>query len=215
MVLAIMLVVITGGIGSGKTYVAKIFEQLSIPVIYADQLVKEIIVNNTSIRIQINQYFNTLDFKKINTQIFKHKKKRLFLEKLIHPKVLEQIMQKITYLKTNNNLCIIEIPLLHNLFNILEVLKTDKLILINCEQNIQISRIMHRNKLSKSKIMLIIKSQLSSAFAINKIQQLADYVLNGDSLEQLQIQVITLCSWLNNILNNNLNDTLAYQSGIK
>ena len=71
MVLAIMLVVITGGIGSGKTYVAKIFEQLSIPVIYADQLVKEIIVNNTSIRIQINQYFNTLDFKKINTQIFK------------------------------------------------------------------------------------------------------------------------------------------------
>ena len=113
-------------------------------------------------------------------------------------------MQKTTYLKTNNNLCIIEIPLLHNLFSILEVLKTDKLILINCEQNIQISRIMHRNKLSKSKIMLIIKSQLSSAFAINKIQQLADYVLNGNSLEQLQIQVITLCSWLNNILNQTM-----------
>ena len=205
-----MLVAVTGGIGSGKTYVAKVFEQSNIPVIYADQVAQDLMVNDKNIRDQVNQYFNTLDVKKIGTQIFKNKKKRLFLEKLIHSKVLETISQRIIALKISNNYCIIEVPLLHNMFYILKALKIDRLILIDCVQNIQISRVMHRNRLSKSQVMLIMKSQLSSRLAIKRIHDLADYVLNGDDLKQLHIQAITLCSLLNNVLKN----TTIYPDGI-
>jgi dephospho-CoA kinase len=214
MVLAIMLVAITGGIGSGKTYITKVFEQLNIPVIYADQVAKELIANNKNIRDQVTQYFNTLDLKQISTQIFKSQKKRLFLEKLIHQRALEKISKQAMGFKTSNNYCVIEIPLLHNILNILDALKVDQLILIDCDRNIQISRVMHRNRLSKFQVMSIIKSQLSSSFAIKKIHNLADYVLNGDDLKQLHIQVITLCSLLNKKLNSTLKNTVIYRRGI-
>ena len=116
--------------------------------------------------------------------------------------------------KTSNNYCVIEIPLLHNILNILDALKVDQLILIDCDRNIQISRVMHRNRLSKFQVMSIIKSQLSSSFAIKKIHNLADYVLNGDDLKQLHIQVITLCSLLNKKLNSTLKNTVIYRRGI-
>ena len=82
-----MLVAITGGIGSGKTYITKVFEQLNIPVIYADQVAKELIANNKNIRDQVTQYFNTLDVKKIGTQIFKNKKKKFKLKKKFKPEI--------------------------------------------------------------------------------------------------------------------------------
>ncbi len=186
-----MLIAITGGIGSGKTYASLTFEQLNIPVIYADQIAKELIINNQYIKEQINCYFNTLDLKKIRTKIFKSKKKRLFLEKLLHKKVLKKISQKILDLKLKDSTCcIIEIPLLHNLFSILKHLNIDRIILVICNQQLQISRVMHRDKISKSQVVSIIKSQISSQTAIKRIEQLADYVLDGSDLKQLHMQVI-------------------------
>lgn len=202
-----MLIVVTGGIGSGKTYVTKIFETLNIPILHADQIAKDIILNNKNIYETIQKYFNVFNvqqnFKKIKLEIFKYKKKRLFLENIIHQKVLE----KIANISTN---CIVEIPLLHNLSNLLTFIKFDKLILVNCDKNIQISRVMRRDKLSKAQVMLIINSQLSIANGVNKIQQLADYIVDGNNLDQLHIQAIHLCSLLKNMLQNIVQDITIY-----
>ena len=87
MVSSVLLIGITGGIGSGKTYVAKIFEQLNVPVIYADNISRELLNNDLNIIRNIKQYFNISDLEKniknIKIQIFQNKKHRLFLEKLI------------------------------------------------------------------------------------------------------------------------------------
>jgi dephospho-CoA kinase len=196
--MAVMLIAITGSIGSGKTYVAKIFEQSNIPVIYADNIAKDLIINDYNINYQVKNFFNIkkIDFKIIKQQIFKNKKKRLFLEKLVHYKVLKIIKSKISQL--NSQCFVLELPMVGNLFNILKILSIDKLIFINCAKNIQISRVMHRDKLSKSEVMLIIKIQLYS----NKILKIADYLLNGDDLQLLQMQAVELCSLLKNTSKN-------------
>lgn len=196
--MAVMLIAITGSIGSGKTYVAKIFEQSNIPVIYADNIAKDLISNDFEVNCQVKQFFNIkkIDFKLIKQQIFKNKKKRLFLEKLVHYKVLKIIKSKI--LQSKSHCFVLELPMIGNLFNILKILAINKLIFINCSRNIQISRVMHRDKLSKSEVMLIIKAQLYP----NKILKIADYLLNGDNLQLLQMQAVELCSLLKNTSKN-------------
>jgi len=194
MVSSVLLIGITGGIGSGKTYVAKIFEQLNVPVIYADNISRELLNNDLNIIRNIKQYFNISDLEKniknIKIQIFQNKKHRLFLEKLIHPKVIAQIVECIKDLKNNkiNSYCVIEIPMLHNLIAILTELKIDKVIFINCDNDLQISRVMHRDKLSKSQVMSIVKSQLS----LKNMHKLADYILDGNDLKELHKQTINL-----------------------
>jgi len=194
MVSSVLLIGITGGIGSGKTYVAKIFEQLNVPVIYADNISRELLNNDLNIIRNIKQYFNISDLEKniknIKIQIFQNKKHRLFLEKLIHPKVIAQIVECIKDLKNNkiNRYCVIEIPMLHNLIAILAELKIDKVIFINCDNDLQLSRVMHRDKLSKSQVMSIVKSQ----FSVRNMQKLADYILDGNDLEELYQQTINL-----------------------
>ena len=73
MVFVLMLIVVTGGIGSGKTYVTKIFETLNIPILYADQIAKDIILTNKNIYDTIQKYFNVFNvqqnFKKIKLEI--------------------------------------------------------------------------------------------------------------------------------------------------
>jgi dephospho-CoA kinase len=196
LVLAVVLIALTGGIGSGKTYVGKIFEKFNIPVIYTDQIVKQLLVNDKLLIQKLNNYFK-LDFnknlKKLKLEIFKHPKDRLFIEKLIHPKVIEQILLKTK--SSNQRFVLIEIPLIHNLFNILKTLNINKIILTNCDLNLQISRVMHRDKLSKQNIMLIIKSQLP----FEKIHKIADYILNTDDCNESRD---SLYYEINKIINN-------------
>lgn len=169
------LVAVTGGIGCGKTYVCKIFEKFNIPVIYTDQLVKQLLINDKLLIKQLNNYFKA-DFNKnlnkLKLNIFENKPQLLFVEKLIHPKVIDQILLNIKSL--NSQICIIEIPMIVHLFNILKNLNINKIILITCDLNLQISRVMHRDKLSKSNVMLIMKNQLS----IEKLHKIANYILN-------------------------------------
>ncbi len=196
LVLAVVLIALTGGIGSGKTYVCKIFEKFNIPVIYTDQIVKQLLINDQLLIKELNNYFK-LDFnknlKRLKLEIFKQSKDRLFVEKLIHPKVIEQILLKT---KSLNQKCVlVEIPMVHNLLAILKSLNINKIILTNCDLNLQISRLMHRDKLSKKNIMLIIKSQLP----VEKVNKIADYILNTDDCNSSSD---SLYYEINNIVNN-------------
>ncbi len=191
-----LLVALTGGIGCGKTYVTKIFEKLKIPIIYADNIAKDLLYNDKNIGNQVKQYFNIADVQKniknIKINIFSNKKHRLFLEKLIHPKVVEHIVLQIRNLAIDihksNNYCIIEIPMLLNLLEILSKIKIDKIILINCYPDLQISRVMQRDKLTRSQVVSILRSQL----AVKKINNVADYILDGSKLKNIEQEIINL-----------------------
>ena len=86
---------VTGGIGSGKTTVCKLFEQFSIPVYYADDKAKEIVVNNKECKSQIinafgvNSYLDngSLNRKYLADKVFSDNEKIEKLNAIVHPLV--------------------------------------------------------------------------------------------------------------------------------
>lgn len=126
--------------------------------------------------------------KQIKTKIFKNKKHRIFLEKLIHPRVVQIIKTQIQNFVINNPsnaYCIIEIPMIFNLPYIIRTINIDKIIMLSCDQNLQISRVMHRDRISKTQVLSIIKSQLSPA----SLGVHVDYFLDSNQLDKLIIQI--------------------------
>src|SRR5882672_1356407 len=83
---------LTGGIGSGKTTVAGIFQVLGIPVYYADDAAKKLMNENAALKEKIIQHFGNDAYKNgllnrsyIGQQVFKDKKKLALLNSLVHP----------------------------------------------------------------------------------------------------------------------------------
>ena len=86
---------LTGGIGSGKSYVAKVFEAIGVPVFYADDEAKKIL-NSPTVLQQLESIFNEsitdlktnqADRKKIATIVFNNHEKLTQLNQVIHPLV--------------------------------------------------------------------------------------------------------------------------------
>ncbi|MCB0741454.1 MAG: dephospho-CoA kinase, partial [Chitinophagaceae bacterium] len=91
---------LTGGIGSGKTTVAKVFETLGIPVYYADAATKRLMQTNAGLKEAIQKNFGEASFKndKLDTKyladiVFNDTEKLSLLNALTHPVVIDDAMQ--------------------------------------------------------------------------------------------------------------------------
>src|SRR3990167_4504947 len=115
-----MLVIgLTGGIGSGKSTVADRFAEHGAPIIDTDIIAREVTEPNQPALEQIKSHFGaaiiatdgTLDRKKLRDYIFEHPHERLWLEKLLHPLILAQVKHLIQTTRSAPY-CIVVIPLL-------------------------------------------------------------------------------------------------------
>ena len=94
---------LTGGIGCGKSTVAKIFEQLKMPVIDADDIAHQLVAIGQPALAQIQQDFGTgvlnpdgsLNRKKLNEVIFSDPKQKQKLESILHPLVYQSIQAEL------------------------------------------------------------------------------------------------------------------------
>jgi dephospho-CoA kinase len=187
------LIGLTGEIGVGKTYVTGIFEQLNTPVICADKIVRDLLTNDLEVIAAVKKYFNITDvisnLKVIRKQVFANKKHKIFLERLLHPKVITEIKQqidKLTKSKKKHPYCVIAIPMIQKICRLFVLINIEKIILIQCERNLQISRVMHRDKISKSQVMQIINNQFPATVS----QDLVNYRLDSNDFKNLYQQVI-------------------------
>ena len=97
---------LTGGIGCGKTTVARIFEQLKAPVIDADEIAHQLVAIGQPALIQIQQEFGTgvfapdgsLNRKKLRELVFSDSKQKLKLEAILHPLVYQSIQAELKQL---------------------------------------------------------------------------------------------------------------------
>jgi dephospho-CoA kinase len=87
---------LTGGMGSGKSTIAKIFEVLGIPVYYADEAAKRLMNENQMLRKQIREHFGDASYEGaelnrayIASQVFNNKEKLVLLNSLVHPLTIE------------------------------------------------------------------------------------------------------------------------------
>lgn len=181
---------ITGGIGSGKSTVAKCFAELGVHVIEADEVIKQLISNNNVIFHKIITYFGDkalgeggkLDREYIRKTIFENSKKKKWLERLLHPLAYQELERQANTDKSPY--CILVIPLLvespppHKLL--------DRVLVIDTPKKLQIERALKRDKSNTALIKAIIASQAS-----NK-QRLAiadDVIKNNKSIKELKAQI--------------------------
>jgi dephospho-CoA kinase len=168
---------LTGGIGCGKTTVAKIFEQLKTPVIDADEIAHRLVAIGQPALAQIQQEYGTdilnpdgsLNRKILRDLIFSDCKQKQKLESILHPLVYQSIQTELKQL--NTPYCIICIPLL---FETNMTRLVDRILVVDCSVETQIERIRKRDNMTIERIQSIIDSQVSRAFRKAQANDLID-----------------------------------------
>ena len=181
---------LTGGIGSGKTTVAKIFETLGIPVYYADDAAKRIMNEDAALREAIQQNFgeesytnNTLNRSYLASVVFGTAEKLALLNKLVHPLTIadsEAWMQLQT-----GPYAIKEAALIFES----DVWKDlDKVIGVSSPIELRLQRTMERDGANREAVQARISKQMDEDEKMKR----CDFVLYNDETQLLIPQVLAL-----------------------
>ncbi len=182
-----MILGLTGGIGTGKSTVAKMLREKNIPVVDTDSISKEIIEYpeiiekiKAEISSKIFNNENKLDRKKLSEIVFENKDKLKKLNEIMHPVILKKMWDEVEKLRKDYKIIVVDIPLL---FEINMENEVDKVLLIYSSKEIQIERIMNRDGRTREEAIKIINSQMP----LYKKREKSDYIIqNNDSLEKLE-----------------------------
>ncbi len=173
---------LTGGVATGKSTVAKMFQQCGAVVIDADLLARQVVEPGKPAWRAIVKTFGktilnpdrSLNRHALGAIVFRHPAKRLALEAIIHPRVARE-QAKLTKQAAQQDphaVVLYDVPLL---FEAGIDKRVDETIVVTADRTTQVSRLKKRNGLSRADALHRIKSQMSLAEKIRR----ADYVLDG------------------------------------
>ena len=183
---------ITGGIGSGKTTVCRVFELLGIPVFYADNVAKTIMQTDSQLKNEILNTFGQesylvdgqLNRPYISSIVFKDQSQLNKLNALVHPAVFRAFDRWIAEQK--------DVPYILKEAALLYESESYKMcdlsILVISPESTRISRIKARDHISEEEIMLRMKRQFSD----EQKMKLANHILINDENRLLIPQILDL-----------------------
>ena len=187
---------LTGGIGSGKTAVSDRLAQLGAGIIDTDLIAHQITALNGAAIPFIQKQFGSefidssgaLNRAKMRTLVFADPKARKALEAITHPLIQEETFsQAKALIEVKVPYLVFVVPLLIESGNWLSLL--DYLAVVDCPEEVQIERVMHRSKLSQNEVERILKAQASRKDRITH----ADMVIeNQGSLNDLEAAALSL-----------------------
>lgn len=183
---------LTGGIGSGKSTVAKLFGELGVEIIDSDIIAHSVVQSGSDALKKIVAHFGPdilqpdqqLDRKKLATKIFENPEEKIWLEALLHPLIIEEIRSEITHVQSPY--CIVVIPLL---VETLPHPMIDRILVIDAPQEEQIRRTQQRDQRSTEEIQAIISTQAS---AEDRLAVADDLIINDKGLDELREAVSKL-----------------------
>jgi dephospho-CoA kinase len=182
---------ITGGIGSGKSTVSKIFALLNVPIYNADNQAKYLLNNDADVIKKVKQIFGNdiylnqeLDRKKLAAQVFEQPFLLQQLNEIVHPAVFidfdnwcNEHQQEPYVLK---EAALIFETILHQ--------KLDAVIIVSSPEKLRIERVMKRDSITKEQVLARIKNQMSEDEKLKR----ADYIIYNDELQLVIPQVVQL-----------------------
>ena len=181
---------LTGGIGSGKTTVARMFEEFGIPVYIADEEAKNLMHSSVEIRKELQELLGDKVYKEgeldrayMADKIFNDEALLERVNAIVHPRVEEHFQewkkeQQAPY-------CIKEAAIL---FENGGYKRCDKTILVVADEEERIKRVMKRDGAKREKVMERMKNQWSDKIKI----PLADYIIKNEELSQTKREVKNL-----------------------
>lgn len=183
---------ITGGIGTGKSFVCKIFKHLNIPVYDADSRAKWLMANDPQLKKSIIEAFGEeaynkdgLNRKYLASKVFNDSDNVSQLNSLVHPAVGRDYQQ---WVKENQDkpYLLKEAALM---FESGSYKQLDSVIYVHASKELRLKRIKQRDPhRSEEEIEAIIKKQLSA----EEMKDRSDYVINNDEKEMLLPQILEL-----------------------
>jgi len=193
-----LIIGLTGGIVSGKSTVANIFQKLGAKIIDADMIGHEVILPYKPAWEKLIEIFgkdilkedSTIDRKKLGNLVFNDKKLLKKLNDITHPEIEKIMIQEIIKFKDsnhlNNKIMIIDAPLIYEA-RIDHLM--DKIILVQLNEKEQIKRLAVRNSFSRKESLKRINSQIPNKEKAEK----ADYIINNNnSVEKTREQAIRI-----------------------
>ncbi|WP_407535838.1 dephospho-CoA kinase [Cetobacterium somerae] len=186
-----MILGLTGGIGSGKSTVSKIFLSMGVKVFDADLIAKDILETEQvkeEIKEKLGKEFinlksNSVDKELLKKEIFNNSKKLNILNGIVHPRVVEIYKKKYLEFKDKKEIVIFDVPLL---FEVNLERYCDKVIVVDIDLKIQIERIKNRDNIDVTLINKIIAAQMSREERNMKADILIE---NNGSLEELKQKI--------------------------
>lgn len=182
---ATFVIGVTGGIGSGKTTICDLFSKNhGIPIVDTDMIAREVVEPGQSGLNDIVGQFGRevlddtgrLDRAYLKRIVFSDPSKRKTLENLLHPRIEHLMSMQVKALKSLY--CLLCIPLLaegkrHKMI--------DRVLVVDCSEALQISRVKARDNLTEPEMMAIMRSQASRKTR----RQIADDIINNDGDQSL------------------------------
>ncbi|MGA6107698.1 dephospho-CoA kinase [Pseudomonas solani] len=180
---------LTGGIGSGKSAVATHFGNLGVHLVDADHAARWVVEPGRPALAQITEHFGRdvlqadgqLDRATLRQRIFEHPEERRWLENLLHPLIGEEIVRDLA--SAQSPYAILVSPLLiesgqHRM--------TQRVLVVDAPEAVQIQRTMARDKVSEEQVGAILKAQASRE---KRLEAADDVLINDRDLEWLQREV--------------------------
>jgi len=187
---------LTGGIASGKNSVSMVFKELGAKVIDADKICRELVRPETPAWHEIKEYFGgpvlkddfCINRKKLGDMVFHDAEKRKALNSILHPKVISEEKRQLEVIRKEepHSIVIINAALLIESGNFRDV---DVVILVTASKETMMSRVMKRDRISKSDALLRIKAQMPTSEKL----KYADYVIeNNGAMTELREKAANL-----------------------
>ena len=199
------IIALTGGLGSGKSEAAKQFAKLGVPVVDTDLIAHALTAVGSPVLTQISQLFGpqfltkegALDRARLRTHVFANPQERSKLEALLHPLIranaLKQLAENDHQLHPDYQILVIPLLFENNQYQT----SIHKTLVIDCDEQLQISRAMARSQLSQAEAQAILDAQVTRATRL----KLADEVIenNGtlaeltESVEKMHQKLLKIC----------------------
>ncbi len=181
-------VAVTGGIGCGKTSVTNKFNELGVAVIDTDLIAHDLTQKNVDVLVEIknifgNKVFNgdTLSREKLREIVFRDEDLLRSLERILHPRIRQDVKTKLQ--SVDSEYAIVAIPLLSKKSDYDFI---DRILVIDCEERIQIQRVISRNGFSEELVQSIMSKQLSRR---DRNQLADDLIENNADIDSLYTKI--------------------------
>jgi dephospho-CoA kinase len=188
-----MLVIgLTGGIGTGKSAVADAFAALGAPIIDTDRISRELVGPGTTALRAIAEHFGsevlspqgTLDRSALRERIFEEPPERAWLEQLLHPLIRAEVQRRLAAQEAPYG--IVVVPLLFESgFDSL----VDRVLVVDAPADAQIARVLQRDAMTRSQVEAVIEAQMPRQ---TRLQRADDVIVNDRDLESLRAAVEAL-----------------------
>lgn len=192
-----MIIGLTGGIASGKSTVSKMLKDLGAHIIDADIIARKVVEKGQkaynrivqSFGVEILQQNGELNRKKLGNIVFSDKTKLDLLNRITHPEIISSIAEEIAIAKAKGyKIIVLDAAMLLEL-GLQDTV--DLVWLVVVSQEIQIKRLMERDKLSLEEAECRINSQFKNE---EKIKYADEIINNEKNIEEVKEEVVILFS---------------------